>query len=125
MKATKTLRAVAVLAAALTLSACGHIAKETTSADTMLDKAEFETGIDRKNLRVVEGSIEGSMDAVHYKVKAKNGLNFRCYFTSALAVTSDAICTPIDGDGKAFKKQKEKAAKSGNCNALLRAAGRC
>ena len=119
------IRLAAVVAAALTLTACGHIAKETTSEEAMLDKAEFATGIDRNNLKVVNGSVEGSMDAVHFKVKAKNGATYRCYFTSAIAVTSDAICTPNDGTGKAFRKQKEKAAKSGNCNALLRAAGRC
>ena len=91
----------------------------------MLEKAEFATGISADKLKIVEGSVSGSLDAVNYKVKARNGQVYRCYFTSAIAVTSDALCTPIDSTGKAFRAQKKKDAKEGRCNALLRAAGRC
>lgn len=125
MKYSKILRAALVAGAVLSLTACGHIQKEISSEADMLDKAEFATGIDARNLRIVEGSVSGSINSVNYKVKAKNGQVYRCYFTSALAVTSDAICTPIDKDGKAFKKQKAKTRSDGKCNDLLRAAGRC
>lgn len=113
------------LCAALSLTACGHIQKEISSEATMLEKAEFATGISADRLKIVDGSVTGSLDAVNYKVKARNGKVFRCYFTSAIAITSDAICTPIDSTGKAFDEQKKKTAKEGGCNALLRAAGRC
>lgn len=113
------------IAAALSMTACGHIQKEISSEEMMLDKAEFATGISAKNLKIVEGSVSGSLDAVNYKVKARNGQVYRCYFTSAIAITSDALCTPIDATGKAFRQQKKKDAKEGRCNELLRAAGRC
>ena len=121
----KLIRSTLVVSAVLSLTACGHIQKEMSSEEMMLDKAEFATGITAKNLKIVPDSVRAEIDSVHYKVKARNGNTFRCYFTSAIAVTSDAICTPIDGSGKAFKNQKKKAAKEGRCNELLRAAGRC
>lgn len=115
------------LAAGLTamISGCGHPGKAMATDDQMLDKAEFATGIDRSQLSIVKESVKGSIDSVEYKVKSKNGKTFRCYFTTALLVQSDAICTAIDKTGKAFDQQKKKAREDGNCNALLKAAGRC
>ena len=40
------------IAAALSMTACGHIQKEISSEEMMLDKAEFATGISAKNLNV-------------------------------------------------------------------------
>ena len=73
MKYSKILRAALVAGAVLSLTACGHIQKEISSEADMLDKAEFATGIDARNLRIVEDSVSGSIDSVNYKVKAKNG----------------------------------------------------
>lgn len=125
MNLKRLVRASIAIGAVLSLTACGFIQKEISSEDMMLDKAEFATGISAKNLQIVEGSVQGSVDAVQYKVKDRKGQIYRCYFTSAIAITSDALCTPIDGTGKAFKAQKKKDAKEGRCNELLRAAGRC
>ena len=125
MKYSKILRAALVAGAVLSLTACGHIQKEISSEADMLDKAEFATGIDARNLRIVEGSVSGSIDSVNYKVKAKNGQVYRCYFTSALAVTSDAICTPIDKDGKASRSRRPRpvpTASATTCCALPAAA---
>lgn len=119
------LRVSVILATASLLCACGQIQKQISSEASLLDKAEFATGVSAANLKIVEGSVTAELDSVHYKVKAKNGTLYRCYFTSIVATTSDAICTAIDGSGKAMKNQKKKAAKGGNCNDLLRAAGRC
>lgn len=119
------LRVSVILATASLLCACGQIQKQISSEASLLDKAEFATGVSAANLKIVEGSVTAELDSVHYKVKAKNGTLYRCYFTSIVTTTSDAICTAIDGSGKAMKNQKKKAAKGGNCNDLLRAAGRC
>ncbi len=114
----------AVCAAAV-LSGCGHLGKGMANDAEMLDKAEFATGIDRSQLSVVPGSAEGQIDSVHFRVKSLDGQMFRCCYTTMLVMKSDALCTPIDKTGKAFEKQKSRARKDGNCNALLRAAGRC
>jgi len=115
MNKNKTL--LLISAVALILSSCGHVSNAVLTDDTLLDKAEFATGIDRDNLTLVSRS--GSIDSVEYTVKSSKGAKFRCYFTSAIAVNSDAICQEISADGK--KKSK----KAGNCNALLKAAGKC
>lgn len=113
----KILLAVTALSATLALTSCGHVSNAVLSDDTLLEKAEFATGIDRDSLTL--DSRSGSLDSVEYTVKASNGAKFRCYFTSAVAITSDAICQEISSNGK--KKSK----KTGNCNALLKAAGKC
>ena len=124
MNANSVIRMTAVCAAVMMLTACGQIAKQTTSEATMLDKAEMATGIDASKLTVVKDSVTASVDALNYKVRAKNGATYRCYFTTSFGFTSDAICTPLDKAAKANQKKKQKD-NAGNCNALLRAAGRC
>lgn len=121
-----------VLLASLTvllLTGCAAIDKATTSEATLLDKAEFATGINASQLSVVPGSVQGTFDSVEYKVQTKKGQIYRCYYTSMVAVKSDAICTAISDDGApvANKKKNQKNNKSSDqdCNALLRAAGRC
>ncbi len=109
---------LAISVAALLLTSCGHVSNAVMSDDVLLEKAEFATGIDRNNLSLESRS--GSIQAVEYTVKSKKGAKFRCYFTSVVAVVnSDAICQEISADGK--KKSK----RPGNCDALLKAAGRC
>ena len=109
---------LAVISVSSLLTACGHVSNAVLSEQDLLDKAEFATGISRDQLTLVERA--GSLDAVDYRVATKKGRQFRCYFTSALAVTSDAVCQEITKDGKKTTKQKKD-----DCNALLRAAGKC
>lgn len=109
---------LAVISVSSLLTACGHVSNAVLSEQDLLDKAEFATGISRDQLTLVERA--GSLDAVEYRVATKKGRQLRCYFTSALAVTSDAVCQEITKDGKKTTKQKKD-----DCNALLRAAGKC
>ncbi len=81
---------LAVISVSSLLTACGHVSNAVLSEQDLLDKAEFATGISRDQLTLVEHA--GSLDAVEYRVATKKGRQFRCYFTSALAVTSDAVC---------------------------------
>lgn len=108
-----------LFSSALLMSGCGMISEQITSEDTILDKAETATGVAKENLTIVEGSVDSSIDAVNFKVQDKQGNIYKCYFTSAVAITSDAICSQISADGKV------KPANKGNCNALLKAAGKC
>ena len=115
----KALTLTSALIAAASIAGCGMISEQVTSEDAMLDKAETATGIAKSNLKIVEGSVDSSLDAVRFNVTDQSGNLYKCYFTSAIAVTSDALCTKISKDGKA------EPANSGNCNALLKAAGKC
>lgn len=77
---------------------------------------------------------EESGGRVNYTVKARDGSVFKCYLYSPTgfqrAMTfgqtphSDAICTPFGKSGAAAATPAAPAA-GGQCNALLKAAGRC
>lgn len=107
------------LALSLGLVGCGVISQQVNNENDLLERAELAIGIERTQLTIVPDSVSSSLDAVNYSVKDKQNNLYRCYFTSAIAVTSDSICTKISKDGK------QTPANSGNCNALLKAAGKC
>lgn len=118
---SKSLFTLAVsFAAASILGGCGFIKKPMTSEATLLDRAEMATGIDKSNLTVVPDSVKSEIDSVHYKVRSKNGDLYRCYFSSVIVVDSDVLCTKIVGAGGSTG-----SGKGGNCNALLKKAGKC
>ena len=117
MKTSSLIFSAISLAAFMT--GCGIISEQVTSEETMLDKAETATGISKSSLSIVPGSVDSSLDAVNFSVKDQQGNTYKCYFTSVVAVTSDALCTKITKDGK------EEPANQGQCNALLKAAGKC
>lgn len=123
--------ALALGIVACALGGCSFIKKPMTSEATLLDRAEMATGVEKSNLSVVPDSVRSEIDSVHYKVRSKNGDIYRCYFTSALVVDSDALCTKIGGaEGTKSSKNSTKSSKpntkgSKDCNALLKAAGKC
>ena len=121
MKVSKNfLVALALGIVACALGGCGFIKKPMTSEATLLDRAEMATGVEKSNLSVVPDSV-----------RSKNGDIYRCYFTSALVVDSDALCTKIGGaEGTKSSKNSTKSSKpsmkgSKDCNALLKKAGKC
>lgn len=125
MKVSKNfLVALALGIVACALGGCGFIKKPMTSETTLLDRAEMATGVEKSNLSVVPDSVRSEIDSVHYKVRSKNGDIYRCYFTSALVVDSDALCTKIVG-AEGTKSSKNSTKTSKDCNALLKAAGKC
>ena len=125
MKVSKNfLVALALGIVACALGGCGFIKKPMTSEATLLDRAEMATGVEKSNLSVVPDSVRSEIDSVHYKVRSKNGDIYRCYFTSALVVDSDALCTKIVGT-EGIKSSKNSTKGSKDCNALLKAAGKC
>lgn len=97
------------------LCGCGYIKKPFVSNESLLDKAEMATGIDQSNLRIVQDSVVSEVDSVHFKVKDNKGNTYRCYFTSIVAVDSDAVCTKLGANGNETQK----------CNAVYKAAGKC
>lgn len=107
----------------LALTGCGHISKNFVSDADLIDKAESATGVDASRLSVVPGSVKAEMDSIHYKVKSKGGQTWNCYFTTAVAISSDAVCKKVGTKGKDPVVRRKKAAD--DCNDLLRAAGRC
>lgn len=94
----------------------GAIHSKAVSEADLLDKAESVIGIDKNSLSVIENSISSSADSVRFSVKDKKGNRYKCYFTTLVIHTSDAICQKISVDG---------SASSSAYDALLKAAGKC
>ncbi len=114
----KTLLATVV---ALSFTGCGMVSQGVTSDDTYLDRAESATGVEKSQLTLDKDSISSDVDSVKFSVYDKQGNRYKCYYSSALPglYESDAICTKISKDGKVS------GGNQGNCNALLKAAGKC
>ena len=100
------------------LSGYGVISKSFSSDDKLLDKAEFATGVKKENLRLDKESVSSGLLDVYYNVYDKQNNKYRCYYGTNLVIDSDAICSKITEDGGDGKT-------SGNCNELLKAAGKC
>ncbi|BDG70472.1 hypothetical protein [Roseomonas fluvialis] len=131
------IRSIAPLAATLfLLAACAA----TISQDGLEQRTAQAIGRTVGQFSITDRSEEAG-GRINYTVNTRDGAAYRCYLYGATglqnAVTfgqtphSDAICTPMAGGprasgsvGPAATGQRDRSA-GGECNALLRAAGRC
>lgn len=100
-------------------NACGHLKKQMVSDEDYLKKVSRATGIATEDLKLDKKSINSGMTEVEFDVYDKRGNKYQCYFTTSTIVDSDALCTKMNKKGKASPANK------GNCNELLRKAGKC
>lgn len=103
------------------LTACGVVGNTVISDQSLKEKAAF--ALNTTADRVVISQRNPSMDSISF-VATVGGASHQCYITTVMgAISSDALCS---GKGSA-KSDKASEVKSNNqqCNALLRAAGRC
>ncbi|MCL2655970.1 MAG: hypothetical protein FWD62_00880 [Betaproteobacteria bacterium] len=94
------------------LAACGTIDNAVRSDDSIKEKAAFALGTTPDKVTITNRRSE--IDSVKFNATV-NGRVFQCYYTTA-GVSSDALCSPTDGGP---------APAGSNCNALLKAAGKC
>jgi hypothetical protein len=94
------------------LAACGTIDNAVRSDESIQEKAAFALGTTPE--KVVISNRRSEIDSVKFNATV-NGRVFQCYYTTA-GISSDALCSPTDG---------KPAPASSNCNALLKAAGKC
>lgn len=123
----KTLTLFGMLILFGSLYGCGHVFNTVLTDEVLLDKAEMATGVRQSELTLIKR--EGSIDSVEYSVETKDGDVYRCYFTSLVAINSDAVCKKIN-TSKKFKGTKSSIKQNSKkenqkCNALLKAAGKC
>lgn len=118
----KTLTLFGMLILFGSLYGCGHVSNTVLTDEVLLDKAEMVIGVRQSELTLIKR--EGSIDSVEYSVETKDGDVYRCYFTSLVAINSDAVCKQI-GASKKVKHSAKPKEREANCNALLRAAGKC
>ena len=106
-----------------TLTSCGHVARRMATPENLVKRAAFSIGVEEDALTVVDGSVRSEMDSVHFEVLDQQGTRYRCYYTTGIGFTSDTLCNAVSKTGTPTKASSQK--KTGNCNALLRAAGKC
>nr|WP_086939689.1 hypothetical protein [Thaumasiovibrio occultus] len=101
------------LCGVLLLSGCSVIDNSTRDDSSIQQKAAFALGTSADKITIENRSadfMKVSFDAIY------DGRRFQCYYTGGLIVTSDALCSPTDGEGMPAGR---------NCNALLKAANQC
>lgn len=83
--------------------------------EVIKEKAGFALGLNAKNIEISDIRQGDDNITVKFNTHAQ-GRIFQCYFTAFQKVTSDAICSPTDGNP---------LPKSAACNGLTHASGQC
>ncbi|EGU31297.1 hypothetical protein VII00023_22979 [Vibrio ichthyoenteri ATCC 700023] len=94
------------------LSGCGAIDNAVRNDSSIQEKTAFALGTTAEKITIE--NRKGDLMAVRFNAKYA-GRVYQCYYTSA-GITSDVLCSPTDGKAMPTSQQ---------CNALLKAAGRC
>lgn len=112
----------AIMAAMLvaSLSGCASFA---VSEDALVQRTGFALGLEPSQFTISNRMDEGT--ATRYQVRTTAGRQYNCTVGGSLNVlgksVSDALCSEIGKDGAAPAAGQG----GGNCNALLKAAGKC
>ena len=116
----KTTLFCAVIFAAL--SGCASVA---VNDDSLQNRTASALGVQKDDFTISDRSDSGVR--TDYTVTTRKNQVFSCYVTGTYSVTgrvvSDAMCTPV-GAKKGTPAPAAKATAK-DCNALLKAAGRC
>ncbi len=116
MKRTLTVITISTL---VVLSGCGMIDENLVSQETLQDKASYAIGATPEKITISD--INSDISKVTFNATANDTL-YRCYYTTAIAVKSDAVCTKMNGETGETTSNDTQAKQ---CNALLKAAGQC
>jgi hypothetical protein len=105
--------------AVLALAAC---ASTVVTSDALDDRTSRALGLDKGQYTISDRVDEGG--TTRYMVQAKSGKKFSCAvggtFSVMGRVVTDAVCTEMNRPAGAAQSPS-----NANCNALLRAAGKC
>ncbi|MBO7080970.1 MAG: hypothetical protein J6V99_02890 [Neisseriaceae bacterium] len=87
----KISRLLLLTIALFSLNACGNIATQATSQDTLIEKAAKATGENPSHLSIVPNSRHGSLDYLKYQVKSTRGSEYICFYEITGAVTAGLL----------------------------------
>ncbi|APZ07737.1 hypothetical protein FJP64_22230 [Kosakonia cowanii] len=108
----KNITILSTLLISLGLSGCGMVDNAVRGDESLKEKAAFALGTTSDKITI--SNRKADIDSVKFNATTK-GKVYQCYYTSA-GISSDALCSPTDGSGLPAGSQ---------CNALLKAAGKC
>ncbi|PCS24004.1 hypothetical protein [Candidatus Enterovibrio escicola] len=103
------------------MSGCGIIEKQVASEESLKQKASFAIGTQPNNISIT--NVQSGLEKITFDAEA-NGSQYSCYYTTAIVVKSDAICRKMNAQADTKLKPATEE-NQGQCNALLKAAGRC
>ncbi|WP_038205661.1 hypothetical protein [Xenophilus azovorans] len=119
-----------VLASAVTCAAAlAGCASTAVTTDALQRNTAFALGLDASAFTISDRVDEGVKTT--YRVTTRGGRLYSCYVTGVVSMTgrvvSDALCNEIARPGAAREPNRPagRPAAPPNCNALLKAAGRC
>jgi hypothetical protein len=116
-------RLAAALTSAALLLALGACASGAITPDTLDDRTSRALGLERGQFTISDRVDEATV--TRYMVLAKSGRRHSCTVGATFSLTgrivTDAICTEMGKPAGAANNAPNNA----NCNALLRAAGKC
>ncbi len=97
----------------LTLAGCGMIDNSTRTDESIQQKTAFALGTTAEKITIKSRNAE--LSKVSF-LADYNERTYQCYYSTAIGVVSDVVCSPTDGKPMPTSQQ---------CNALLQAAGKC
>lgn len=116
-----TLFCAAILAA---LSGCASVA---VNDDSLQNRTASALSLQKDEFTISDRTDTGIR--TDYTVTTRKNQVYSCYVTGTVSVVgrvvSDAMCTPVAGTKKGAAPAPAAKAPAKECNALLKAAGRC
>ncbi len=106
-----------LISAMLALAGCGTVSNAVISDASLQEKAAFALNTTPDQVKIT--NRRGDMDSVRF-VANIDDKSYQCYV--AAYGTSDALCS---GSNSVKKDNNSSSEGNANCNALLKAAGRC
>ncbi|MDD9178013.1 MULTISPECIES: hypothetical protein [Aliivibrio] len=97
----------------LSMSGCSIIDNNIKVDKDLQKKAAFALGTTPEKIKITNRGAD--IMKVTFNATFKKRV-FQCYYTGGVIITSDAICSATDGKAMPATSQ---------CNALLKAAGKC
>lgn len=114
----------AALASALAAAGCASVA---VTDDAIAANTARALGLDRSQFTISDRADQGVQTT--YTARTLAGKVYSCYVEGSISVVgrvvSDALCTEMRSAGAKPKTAPTQPPVDPNCNALLRAAGRC
>jgi hypothetical protein len=125
MKTTNFFRCTHFIFASLLVTVVGGCASVAVTNEAIDDRTAFALSLPKGDFTVSNRVDDGVRSS--YSVRTKSGKTYNCYVGGSVSVigrvVSDAICNEVGG--VASQAPTGQPTNPGNCNELLKAAGRC
>ena len=110
----KLIKTLAIMISLSALTGCGIVGNKIISNETLAEKAAFALNTTPNKVKI--SNRKPNIEDIRF-IATVGRKSYQCYVASIMGIsTSDALCS---GSASTYKNKPK------NCNALLKAAGRC